>query len=168
MCVEFRQLFSDAIQQTCDNLYCFVVRLSEQIAELEAAAAERAAERRNVGMASVNRRNTNRNFENAFKNVGARPEGARLADDGTDPFSRRKTRPMNYWSTKRKQAETNGANCACGLLPFHSRSDAHAAVWGGFLWLLFLIFWAWSVFLSAAGVLLARELLLLRKPPEVL
>ena len=84
-------------------------RLAERIAELEVAAAEKAAERRNSGMASVNRRNANRNFENAFKNVGARPDGARLAVDGTDPFSRRKTRPMNYWTTKRTQAAPDGA-----------------------------------------------------------
>ena len=44
------------------------------------------------------------NFENAFRNVGARPEGARTADDGVDPFSRRKTRPMNYWTTRRADA----------------------------------------------------------------
>jgi hypothetical protein len=99
---------------TCDALCS---RLAEQIAELEAAAAEKAAERRNSGMASVNRRNANRNFENAFKNVGARPEGARLAADGTDPFSRRKTRPMNNWTTKRTQAGFNGAPCAGSLLP---------------------------------------------------
>jgi len=61
-------------------------------------------------MASVNKKNAARNFENAFKNVGARPEGARTADDGVDPFSRRKTRPMNYWTTKRKQAAADGAH----------------------------------------------------------
>ena len=55
------------------------------------------------------------NFENAFRNVGARPEGARTADDGVDPFSRRKTRPMNYWTTKRAGGAGAGARLPLAL-----------------------------------------------------
>lgn len=88
-----------------------LIRLGQQIAELEVLAAERGADKRKTGMASVNKKNAARNFENAFKNVGARPEGARLASDGVDPFSRRKTRPMNYWATKARSSDDapNGA-----------------------------------------------------------
>ncbi len=79
-------------------------------------AAERGADKHkhNTGMASVNKKNAARNFENAFKNVGARPEGALLAADGVDPFSRRKTRPMNYWATKARGSDDapNGAPCS--------------------------------------------------------
>ena len=66
-------------------------------------------------MARVNRLNKARNFQNAFQNVGARPEGARTADDGVDPFSRRKTRLVNYWTTNKQK----GAN-AGELLAFPS------------------------------------------------
>ena len=64
-------------------------------------------------MAAVNKKNAARNFQNAFKNVGARPEGARTADDGVDPFSRRKTRPMNYWNTNKQRGATAGAGDSC-------------------------------------------------------
>ena len=64
-------------------------------------------------MASVNKKNAARNFQNAFKNVGARPEGARTADDGVDPFSRRKTRPMNYWNTNKQRGAATGAGDFC-------------------------------------------------------
>ena len=102
-----------------------LIRLGQQIAELEVLAAERGADKRNTGMASVNRKNAARNFENAFKNVGARPEGAQLAADGVDPFSRRKTRPMNYWATKARGSDdaTNGVHC--GLIHF---DVSHCAV----------------------------------------
>lgn len=100
-------LLSQACQATVQCLWC---RLREALAELEARIQTNAkADMRNSGMASVNRKNAARNFENAFKNVGARPEGARTADDGVDPFSRRKTRPMNYWTTKRAGTEDKGA-----------------------------------------------------------
>jgi hypothetical protein len=90
-------------------------RLQEQLQELEARIqADRRADVRNTGMASVNRKNAARNFENAFRNVGARPEGARTADDGVDPFSRRKTRPMNYWTTKRAGTEDKGVLACLG------------------------------------------------------
>ncbi|CAL8470100.1 g9642 [Coccomyxa elongata] len=93
-------------------------RLGQQIAELEMLAAERGADKRkhNTGMASVNKKNAARNFENAFKNVGARPEGARLAADGVDPFSRRKTRPMNYWATKARGSDDAPNGPGQGLL----------------------------------------------------
>ncbi len=95
-------------------------RLQEQLEAVEAKIqTDHRADMRNVGMASVNRKNAARNFENAFKNVGARPEGARTADDGVDPFSRRKTRPMNYWTTKRTAgAEDAGAHLCMSSFGF--------------------------------------------------
>lgn len=44
------------------------------------------------------------NFQNAFKDVSARPEGSRIDAAGNDPFSRRKTESRNYWATRRKDA----------------------------------------------------------------
>lgn len=60
-------------------------------------------------LAEVNKQNALRNMENALKKVTSRPEGSRtLEAGGVDPFSRRQTRPMNYWSTNRRS--TAGAN----------------------------------------------------------
>jgi hypothetical protein len=44
------------------------------------------------------------NFQNAFKDVAAMPEGGTLDADGADPFARRKTVSRNYWSTRQKDA----------------------------------------------------------------
>lgn len=90
--------------------------LEVQIAELDIRAGlkaqrekdrhkdKEAAEGRKT-LAEVNKQNAKRNMENALKNVTSRPEGSRaLTSDGVDPFSRRPTRPMNYWSTKRNIA----------------------------------------------------------------
>jgi hypothetical protein len=44
------------------------------------------------------------NFQNAFKDVAAMPEGGKLDADGADPFARRKTVSRNYWSTRQKAA----------------------------------------------------------------
>lgn len=90
--------------------------MQAQIAELDLRAGQRAqrekekrrekeaAEGRKT-LAEVNKQNALRNMENALKNISSRPEGSRaLTSDGIDPFSRRPTRPMNYWSTKRNIA----------------------------------------------------------------
>ena len=56
-------------------------------------------------LAEVNKLNARRNKENALRNITSRPEGSRtLTADGVDPFSRRPTRPMNYWSTRKNIA----------------------------------------------------------------
>ena len=83
-------------------------RLELQLHALEDREQARQREEKN-NMAAVNKKNAARNFQNAFKNVGARPEGARTADDGVDPFSRRKTRPMNYWNTNKQRGAAAGA-----------------------------------------------------------
>lgn len=44
------------------------------------------------------------NFQNAFKDVSAMPEGGMLDAAGNDPFSRRKTESRNYWATRRRDA----------------------------------------------------------------
>ena len=91
----------------------FACRLDQQIAELEARATARAKGTQKVpeagkrSLAEVNKQNALRNMENALRNVTSRPEGSRnLTADGVDPFSRRQTRPMNYWSTKRNTGST--------------------------------------------------------------
>ncbi len=90
-------------------------------------------------MARVNRLNKARNFQNAFQNVGARPEGARTADDGVDPFSRRKTRLVNYWTTNKQKGANTGKFLAFSASPprdnsiprevvsRHDASQRHAA-----------------------------------------
>lgn len=74
-------------------------------------------------MARVNRLNKARNFQNAFQNVGARPEGARTADDGVDPFSRRKTRLVNYWTTNKQKGAGAGASRVQRVSPFASDTN---------------------------------------------
>ena len=93
-------------------------RLELQLHALGDREQARQREEKN-NMAAVNKKNAARNFQNAFKNVGARPEGARTADDGVDPFSRRKTRPMNYWNTNKQRGAAAGAGdpCMYSLLP---------------------------------------------------
>ena len=87
---------------------------------------DRGGEQRGGGMANINRRNATANFDNAFRNVGARPGGALAAAVAAatedDPFSRRKTRPMNYWNTKRAAGDTNSA-CPFwgGSMGYHGR-----------------------------------------------
>lgn len=88
-------------------------RLEAQIAELEARSEARAARDRRdaeagkMTLAQVNKQNALRNMENALRNVTSRPAGSRaLAAGGVDPFSRRQTRPMNYWSTGRKSNQS--------------------------------------------------------------
>lgn len=88
-------------------------RLEAQLIALEQKGQDKKPREEKGNMANVNKKNAARNFQNAFKNVGARPEGARTADDGVDPFSRRKTRPMNYWTTNKQQ---RGAAAGSGAL----------------------------------------------------
>lgn len=90
--------------------HAFMFRLDLQIAELDMRAnlraekqkAEKVSQPGKRSLAEVSKQNQLRNMENALRNVGSRPEGSRiLTADGVDPFSRRQTRPMNYWSTKK-------------------------------------------------------------------
>jgi hypothetical protein len=66
-------------------------------------------------MGAINKRNAAANFDNAFRNVGARPGGQAGAKPGTagaaegeDVFQRRKTRVVNYWDV----SKTGGAGGA--------------------------------------------------------
>ena len=96
--------FRAGLTGCCDGFY----RLDAQLTEIQArmAGASRGVDSRSFGMAHVNKKNALRNMENALRNVTSRPEGSRaLTAEGGDPFSRRQTRPMNYWSTKRKTDE---------------------------------------------------------------
>ena len=121
-------------------------RLDQQIAELEMRANLRA--KRQVALkipeggkrslAQVNKQNALRNMENALRNVTSRPDGSRaLTADGVDPFSRRQTRPMNYWSTKRNTGALRESFfaahkivCQSWLLPYIWVSpNSHRSIW---------------------------------------
>lgn len=76
---------------------------------------------RGAAFAHINRRNAAANFENAFRNVGARPDGQGGAKsgaggdaEGEDVFQRRKTRNVNYWSVSKAggAADAGGARLA--------------------------------------------------------
>ena len=88
-------------------------RLEAQLAALGQQGQVKPLRKDQRDMARVNRLNKARNFQNAFQNVGARPEGARTADDGVDPFSRRKTRLVNYWTTNKQKGASAGVPAAC-------------------------------------------------------
>ena len=80
-------------------------RVQAQLAELETqlAAQGGAVDGATKSMAQINRANAARNFQNALRNVSARPGGA-AAQGMDDVFARRSTRPMNYWATGKKGA----------------------------------------------------------------
>lgn len=84
-----------------------VAELESQIAALDAALEEAKGRRRGHNMAELNKRNADLNFKNALDNVSNRPGGASGTQDvkasTLDPFSRRATRPVVYWTTKRQQ-----------------------------------------------------------------
>ena len=73
-------------------------------------------------MAGVNKRNAARNFDNALKNVSARPgAAAAIAQQGDDVFARRSTRPMTYWATnKNKGGDAGGRCCSCRASTAHA------------------------------------------------
>lgn len=85
-------------------------RLQEVLAALEARARMDAERNSRNSMAAINLRNKGVNFQNAFKDVSAMPEGTVLDADGNDPFSRRKTESRNYWATRRKGAGDDAAS----------------------------------------------------------
>jgi hypothetical protein len=94
-----------AVDKKNDALH-YGCRLSELIDDLQQKGKKRdqaSTTNRLYGMAHINAKNKQRNFENALHNVGARPAGIGSAASltGVDPFSRRNTRPTNMWSTKK-------------------------------------------------------------------
>jgi hypothetical protein len=103
---------------TALNLTCYVRRAEAALEVLEAETAARgeaAAATRGAAMGAINKRNAAANFDNAFRNVGARPGGQAGAKPGTagvaegeDVFQRRKTRVVNYWDV----SKTGGAGGA--------------------------------------------------------
>jgi len=103
---------------TALNLTCYVRRAEAALEVLEAETAARgeaAAATRGAAMGAINKRNATANFDNAFRNVGARPGGQAGAKPGTagvaegeDVFQRRKTRVVNYWDV----SKTGGAGGA--------------------------------------------------------
>ncbi|KAI8464755.1 MAG: hypothetical protein J3K34DRAFT_461760 [Monoraphidium minutum] len=86
--------------------------------EIEAAqtAQKRAAAEAKAGMAGINERNRNINFEKALKNVGNRPDGEAGNEGGVDVFSRRQTQSKVYWQTGKK-GEPGAAAAAPGGTP---------------------------------------------------
>lgn len=85
------------------------------MADLEAqqAGVDKSARR---SMANINKRNAARNFDNALKNVSARPgEVTRTAQSGDDMFARRSTRPMTYWATNRGKSSSEAGTACCDI-----------------------------------------------------
>lgn len=85
---------------------------------------------RGAAFAHINRRNAAANFENAFRNVGARPDGqggakSGAGDDaeGEDVFQRRKTRNVNYWSVSKAGGAADAGGGRLGR-PHNSRAVA--------------------------------------------
>ena len=83
-------------------------------------AQQSAGGARGAAFAYINKRNAAANFDNAFRNVGARPDGQGGAKTGTgdaaegeDVFQRRKTRNVNYWNV----GKAAGAADAGGARP---------------------------------------------------
>ena len=81
---------------------------------------EGAAEKR--GMGNINKRNAAANFENDFRNVGARPGGQAGAKagasgvmEGEDVFARRKTRNVNYWDVSNSRGAGGAPAFVSGL-----------------------------------------------------
>ncbi|PRW33968.1 RNA polymerase-associated RTF1-like protein [Chlorella sorokiniana] len=95
-----------------------VAELEAQLAALQGLTAEtEQTKRRGKDLASLNKRNAEANFKAALDNVSNKVGGAAGAQGGAeatalDPFSRRATRPIIYWSTGRKQAEDAAAEAA--------------------------------------------------------
>ena len=98
---------------------------------------------RGAAFAHINKRNAAANFENAFRNVGARPDGqggakAGAGDEaeGEDVFQRRKTRNVNYWSVSKPGGAADAGGARSGQ-PHSSRAIAatacytllHCSVW---------------------------------------
>lgn len=112
----------DYAQQTDDR---------EAYAEKEAALADLEAQQAGVdksarrSMANINKRNAARNFDNALKNVSARPgEVTRTAQSGDDMFARRSTRPMTYWATNRGKSSSEAGPLAVNTAPNASKEPA--------------------------------------------
>ncbi|KAI3434930.1 hypothetical protein D9Q98_002984 [Chlorella vulgaris] len=82
-------------------------QLESQIAQLEGRLGAGKGTRQKHNMADLNKRNSDMNFKNALDNVSNKVGVAAGAQDANatqlDPFSRRATRPIVYWSTKRAQ-----------------------------------------------------------------
>lgn len=107
--------------------------LEAQIATLDAVLEEVKGRRRGHSMAELNKRNADANFKNALDNVSNRPGGATGTQDvkasTLDPFSRRATRPVVYWTTKRQQpgeeeAAAAGAGAGADAAPGASEQQA--------------------------------------------
>ena len=88
---------------------------------------EREKDKGKKSLAEVNKQNALRNMENALKNVSSRPDGARgLNAEGIDPFSRRPTRPMSYWSTKRRSSATGAMTCGISKSNMQESTRLHS------------------------------------------
>ena len=84
-----------------------VRQCEQQLAEIQqivAARAEKAADQTTAGtLAKINRRNEEKNFKTLFNRglAEAKVEEAGGAKGGIDVFSRRPTRPIQYWTTEK-------------------------------------------------------------------
>ncbi|KAK9821785.1 hypothetical protein WJX81_002907 [Elliptochloris bilobata] len=95
-----------------------LAEVEETLAALEEELARQSAGgARGAAYAHINKRNAAANFDNAFRNIGARPggqAGAKVGTTGVDVFQRRKTRNVNYWSVGGKKGDAADAGAPPG------------------------------------------------------
>ena len=109
------------------------VRIAEvqgEIEALEAAAAAAVSSRQVIAasMAMLNKKNTDRNFQTAFKAGKGGAGGGPGAAGTLDPFSRRATRTKNYWNTQRRLDDAlEGGEEATALMEVELADAAAAA-----------------------------------------
>ena len=95
-----------------------VRQCEQQLAEIQqivAARAEKAADQTTAGtLAKINRRNEEKNFKTLFNRglTEAKVEEAGGAKGGIDVFSRRPTRPIQYWTTEKDNRPGSAAAAA--------------------------------------------------------
>ena len=92
-------------------------QVEEQLRALDTRAMQVQGSQRIYGMSHINKRNQTINFNTAFRNVSNVPQGAggsNAVKGGSDPFSRRATRPAIYWRTGQVRGGQGRGACAKG------------------------------------------------------
>jgi RNA polymerase-associated protein RTF1 len=76
----------------------------EAVRELERKEKERIRLKGASDLARINNRNNAKNFEKMYHLTASQEKGGKMQKG--DPFSRRPTAPLNYWSTKKRTQKT--------------------------------------------------------------
>lgn len=117
----------------------YLCRVEDALAALEQEMARPSAGgARGAAFAHINRRNAAANFENAFRNVGARPDGQGGAKtgagdgaEGEDVFQRRKTRNVNYWNVSKPGGAADAGGARPVLLKLQGCTAAYSSLING-------------------------------------